>query len=167
MNQHHIDPKTGFITSENRNSFTAEMKVKFLAMCQEYVDKQEYPNLNYICKMLGIHVNTFYKHKDTDDAFGEGFDEIETQIENILNRSLISNGQKANGVGASAFWLKNRKPKRWSDNPAGNQPVIDFGALKKLLDSSKSLAIDAEIVPPPQINGPNGPENDQDASKPK
>lgn len=123
-------------------------------MAQEFVDKGEYPDLNFICKKLGFNIRTFWRHYDADEVFRDQYDEIDFQIENILNRNLICNAKKANGVGAAAFWLKNRISKRWSDTPALNQINVDMSTLKKLLGTNQGF-IDADVVDnkpePPQI----------------
>lgn len=139
------DAQTGFIHSTARNSFSAEDKLKFIEMAQSYVDKEEYPDINFICRKLGFNIRTFWRHYDADDVFKEAFENIEEQIENVLNRNLISNAKKANGVGAAAFWLKNRISKRWSDNPGNLQINVDMSSLKKVLGVNQGF-IDADIV---------------------
>lgn len=119
-------------------------------MAQEFVDRGEYPDLNFICKKLGFNIRTFWRHYDADEVFREQYDEIDFQIENILNRNLIANAKKANGVGAAAFWLKNRISKRWSDNPGGNIINVDLSALKKSIDGDQAF-IDAEVVVKPEL----------------
>lgn len=114
-------------------------------MAQGYVDREEYPDINFICRKLGFNIRTFWRHYDADEVFRESFDDIECQIENILNRSLISNSKKANGVGAAAFWLKNRISKRWSDNPGLNQINVDLSSLKKLFNAAQTF-IDADAT---------------------
>lgn len=156
MNQLQVDSSSGFLEGDNRNSFKAEDKSKLLEMAQQFVDKQEYPDLNWICRQLGINVRTFWRHYDADDNFRAAYDEIDLQIENILSRALVRNGQKANGVGASAFWLKNRLSKRWSDNPSQNQIVVELSSLKKLI-TDDFKPVDTEIIditstPPKQID---------------
>lgn len=148
VNPLQVDPTTGFVASNNRNAFTIQDKAECLRLAQEFVDRGEYPDLNYIMRKLGYNVRTFWRHYDSDEVFRDGYDEIDFQIENILNRNLICNAKKANGVGAAAFWLKNRISKRWSDNPGGNQISVDLSTLKKALTVNNEF-IDAEIVEKP------------------
>lgn len=154
MNPLRIDQATGFVESNNRNAFTVEDKTECIRLAQEFVDRGEYPDLNYIMRKLGYNVRTFWRHYDQDEVFKDAYDEIDFQVENILNRNLIANAKKANGVGAAAFWLKNRISKRWSDTPGQNNFSVDLSALKKILGVNQTF-IDADATPvqpqPPEI----------------
>lgn len=150
------DPETGFLTSTARHALSSDDKVSILAQCQTYVEREEYPDLNYIMRKMGFNVQTFWRHYENDEAFKQAYDGIDLQIENILNRNLISNAKRANGVGAAAFWLKNRISKRWSDNPGGNNITVNLGDIKKVFGVQNEF-IDADCTPiqpePPQLDG--------------
>jgi hypothetical protein len=152
MNALAINPKTGFLEANNRSSFKSEDKTKLIQLAQECVDRKEAPRLKAICDRVGITTVTFWAHIDQDPEFKTMWDEIRFQVEDLLENSLVNLGQKANGVGAAAFWLKNKVPERWSDNPGINQTNLDISWLKKLVEVFKPPAIstEAEITSTPK-----------------
>lgn len=160
MNSLAVDPATGFLESSSPDhaTFDAQKKVKFIELAQACVEKNQAPKLKEICNVVGINVRTFWNHVEQDHAFKSAWDEIRFQVEDILSQSLVNLGQKANGVGACAFWLKNRVPERWSDNPGVHQNFSDFSWVKKLGDALNSLnkqpviATEAEVVKPKTID---------------
>ncbi len=151
VNQLQIDPATGFLQSYSPGfaTFDAAKKTKFIELAQECLDRKESPKLSAICKAVGISMGSFWNHVEQDAEFKRQWDEIRFQLEDILSQSLVNLGQKANGVGAAAFWLKNRVPERWSDNPGSNQNFQDFSWIKKLADAfnGPKTVVEAEIVP--------------------
>ena len=77
---------------------------------------------------LGIGKDSFYRykaeHSDFSDALKETKDYCDAQVENALYKSAM-----AGNVTAQIFWLKNRRPKKWRE-----QPDVDAGDSKKKLD---------------------------------
>jgi len=146
VNSLHVNSETGLIEADNRWSFKSEDKIKLIELAQECVNRSEAPRLKAICAKIGISTRTFWDHIDQDPEFKRMWDEIRFQVEDILENSLVNLGQKANGVGAAAFWLKNKVPERWSDNPGQNQSNFDISWFKKLADAMKLSAIDAVVV---------------------
>lgn len=154
MNKLQVNPKTGFLESPSPDhyTFSSDDKVKFIALAQTCVDRKEAPRLKAICDRIGITVRTFWNHIEQDPEFKSQWDEIRFQVEDLLENSLVALGQKANGVGAAAFWLKNKVPERWSDNPGLNQNNSDVTWIKKLAEAlnptvkPQIVATEAEIT---------------------
>lgn len=141
-----VNPSTGLLESDNRRAFTSDEKLELIRLAQECIDRKEAPNLKAITAKVGVTMRTFWNHIDQDSEFRGMWDEIRFQVEDILSQSLVNLGQKANGVGACAFWLKNRVPERWSDNPQVNQFNYDIAWIKNAMNVVKSAAIDAVVV---------------------
>ena len=77
---------------------------------------------------LGISIDTLYEYKKRFPEFSESLkhskDYCDAQVENALYKSAM-----AGNVTAQIFWLKNRRPKKWRE-----QPDADAGDSKKKLD---------------------------------
>lgn len=151
MNQLQPNSQTGFLESKSPNSFTFDSakKVAFLELANKFADQEEAPNLNQICKTIGIGLRTFYDHIEADYEFKQGWEEVLLKIEDGLQRSLIRSGMKgAQGTTAAIFWLKNRFNKRWNDGTG--QSSQDLASIKNALGLNTGF-IDAEIVEPKQL----------------
>ena len=150
MNALQIESQSGFLTSDNRHAFSAEDKTKIIQMAMECAEQEKLPRVSDLCKTVGISTFCFYNHLELDQEFRRQWDEVLNRIEDMLSASLVENAKRANGVGAAAFWLKNRKPERWSDNPQVLQLNGDLSWIKKLSDAinPKVIATEAEIVKP-------------------
>jgi hypothetical protein len=151
MNALTVDAATGFLTADNENSFDAKAKLKVLEIARACVEQEKYPRISRLCKAVGIYPQTFYNHLNQDPAFRREWDTVMIEIEELLSESLVRNAQRANGVGAAAFWLKNRMPHRWSDNPGLDQQLTDFGWIKKIgealsVNKPAIIATDAVIT---------------------
>jgi len=157
MNQLQKNPVTGFLESASPAfaTFDSDKKTKFISLAQECIEKSQAPKLSAICKAIGISMASFWGHIQQDDEFKRQWDNIRFQVEDMLENSLVSLGQKANGVGAAAFWLKNKVPERWSDNPGQLQNFTDFNWVKKLGDvlisvgNQPVIATEADIISTP------------------
>lgn len=147
MNRLQVDPATGFLTSDNHNSFNADMKVSWLKMARECSTQERYPSIAKLARSVGIPIHTFYDHLKQDKEFAIAWKEIISETEEMLVEHMVENGKKGNGIAGTIFWLKNRVPERWSDKPE-IQSTDQFAWIKTLLSSNKQY-IDADIVDTP------------------
>jgi hypothetical protein len=141
-----VNPQTGFLESvaPNFESFDSQRKQALLQLANECADRDEAPNLNEICKRIGINLRTFHRHLQVDEVFREAWDEVRLKIEDALQRSLVRQGVKGSqGITAAIFWLKNRVSERWNDG----QPHIslDLSGLKQLTPVNNGF-IDVEAT---------------------
>ena len=156
MNALTVDSATGFLTSSDHGTFDAESKIKVLQLARECVEKDRYPRISMLCKAVGIYPQTFHNHLQQDNEFRNQWESVLIEIEEMLSESLVENAKRANGVGAAAFWLKNRMSHRWSDNPGQNNLNInDIGWIKKISDAIADtkptvIATEAEIISTPK-----------------
>lgn len=158
MNALTVNEATGFLESPSphEETFSSADKVKVLELARECVSQSKYPKISSLCRTVGIYPQTFYNHLNQDQEFKRQWDSVLIEIEELLSESLVRNAQRANGVGAAAFWLKNRIPERWSDNPGSNQLNInDFGWIKKIsealtVNKPTVIATDAVITSTPK-----------------
>lgn len=140
------DPKTGFLQSHDNQgrTFTAEKKVKFLSIINEYINKKQYPLIHSVCDSLGIAVRTFDKHVEIDPAFGEAWREIKARLHSVFTHEMGIKALNPNGFMANVAIL------RYLENGTfnGESRVIhstDNASAKAVNDRLKD-AIDAEIV---------------------
>lgn len=157
MNALQVEPSSGFLTSDDSRNFTAEQKIMMLKMANECAAQEKMPRVSDLCKAIGTSTFSFYHHLEIDGEFKRQWDEVLNRIEDVLSASLVENAKRANGVGAAAFWLKNRRPERWSDNPSQNQINVDFSWIKKIVDAfnPKVIATEAEIISTTPKDAPN------------
>jgi len=139
------NPKTGFLESNRGSSFTSELKIRFLELADQACQRGEFPDIEAICKTIGISPWSFYHHKSIDEKFAEEWELAMRKIETTLVRTMVAQGQKPKGYMDRITWLRKHFPKEWNPNQQLNISM-DLTATKSLL-SARPTVIDAEIVP--------------------
>ena len=81
-----------------------------------------------VAKRLGISKDTFYEYKKQYSDFSDTLKETKAYVDAQVENALLQNALKGN-ITAQIFWLKNRRPKVWRE-----QPDADAGDSKKKLD---------------------------------
>jgi len=142
MNALAVDPHTGFLTNENVNGFTADRKLQFLALAQEFKNQNLFPKVSVICDQLNINITTFERHLDLDPVFREAWNEIATHVEyqciSDMHELRRKNPMYMFGL------LRYLNPKRWNPD-AKLQISVEHNAILPLTE--KARAIDADIAP--------------------
>lgn len=77
---------------------------------------------------LHISKDSFYLYKRTYAEFSDVLKETKDYCDGQVENALFQAAMKGN-VTAQIFWLKNRRPKKWRE-----QPDADAGDSKKKLD---------------------------------
>ena len=93
--------------------------------------------MEQIANNMGISKETLYqyrkKYPDFYDALKKGKEVIDYEVENALLEKALSGN-----VTAMIFWLKNRKPKQWRDNPQPEEGKNEgLKALAEALNRSR------------------------------
>lgn len=142
MNSLQIDENTGFLESDNANSFNSARKIQFLELAKEFKNQGKFPKVSTICDQININITTFERHLDLDPAFKEAWQEISTHIEyqaiSDMHELRTKNPMYMFGL------LRYLNPKRW--NPDSKMQIsVDYRAITGLAD--KADAVDAEVCP--------------------
>jgi hypothetical protein len=150
------NPQTGFLEAQRLGNvgFSSEKKVKFLQLCQEYVDKyKNFPPTHEIAKATGITSRCFYLHLKEDPKFKQAWKEIQLGLQAHFTQKI---GEKANtkqGTLANLAALRFLESGSWNPNQ-GLNPVSHDSPTKRIMEHFNEY-IDAEIVPESSTNPTN------------
>lgn len=91
-----------------------------------------------IAKNMGISRSTLNKWKndysDISDTLKKGKDVVDYEVENALLKRAIEGN-----ITAIIFWLKNRRPNKWRDNPADESVQEAVNKAAELLGGIDSV----------------------------
>lgn len=152
MNALKPNPDTGFLESTGYSGyqFDSPRKVKLLELAHKFFEETgNMPDVNSLCRAIGICQKTFDDHLKSDERFGEAWRNIRLKGKFKLEGKMFEYAQRPGGYMHMITWLRKEFPDEY--NP--DQRVIhstDNSTIKALIDRSKG-AIDAEIVTNPGI----------------
>ena len=92
-----------------------------------------------LAEKMEISPSTLYewkvKYPEISEALKKGKEVVDYQVENaLLNKAL------GGDTTAQIFWLKNRRPDKWSDKPAESAYTVNRSEDDALTESLKELA---------------------------
>ena len=147
MNALTVDPATGFLESSSPNfeTFDADKKTILLDQALQMAERGEWPDINSLCKVVGIRVQTFYNHKSKDTEFRNRWEEVKRSVANEIAKTMAVHSKRPSNYMDRVTLLRHLYPEEWGGE-AQNKTFYDFGWLKSAFEGMKSSAIDAEIV---------------------
>lgn len=84
-----------------------------------------------IAHNIGIAESTFYEWQNTKSEFSEtlkkGREIVDYEVENALRKKALSGN-----VIACIYWLKNRRPDKWREQP---KEKVDFDDIPRFVDN--------------------------------
>lgn len=82
---------------------------------KEFLEEiRKMPIINYVCELIGISRNSYYRWRKLDQKFAKQADEALVEGENTINdfaESELINMIQSHNWSAINFWLRNRNPK--------------------------------------------------------
>lgn len=82
---------------------------------KEFLEEiRKMPIINYVCELIGVSRNSYYRWRKLDQKFAKQADEALIEGENTINdfaESELINMIQSHNWSAINFWLRNRNPK--------------------------------------------------------
>ena len=147
-----INSTTGFLDRSTDNSFSvfsSDKKTKFIEMASEISRIQGIiPNINDLCKVIGVDQSNFYKHLNMDSAFKNAWQQCLLNVEAHLQSKMTEFAQRPGNYMDRITALRRIAPERW--NPEYKVTTeVSHTYLGGLVD--KAGALEAEVCP---VNDP-------------
>ncbi len=138
------NPQTGYLESVSPASatFDAYKKSLFLQIVHEMLDAKEYPDIDMVCRQIGIDIRSFYRHLVTDSIFSSEWHAVKLRINSIWTRKLSIKADAANGTLANLAILRHNETGRWGDDRLN--PANDLSHAKTV-ENAVIIDVDPEV----------------------
>ena len=139
-----LNPDNGFLESSHPAAFTGERKQLFIALAHQAVDEKRYPDVQSICKSVGISNRVFYQHLSTDKKLAEEWHEVKRRIASVFTTELAAKAMTKMGTLANIAMLRYLEAGRW--NTEGRLNISTDSSHIKQVSSKLTDIIDAEVI---------------------